>query len=114
MFSLFYFSTVDELLDGNKYRLYLEGAKFADRHGTKHRRRRGSLLHRLRSCCGYSAGGPALPECVERPLRSANEPKHRRGQSILSFHWPCILTHAPLHEIILFTQVLKGTSRIFH
>lgn len=33
MFSLFYFSTVDELLDANKYRLYLEGAKFADRHG---------------------------------------------------------------------------------
>jgi hypothetical protein len=29
MFSLFYFSTVDELLDANKYRLYLEGAKFA-------------------------------------------------------------------------------------
>lgn len=26
MFSLFYFSTVDELLDANKYRLYLEGA----------------------------------------------------------------------------------------
>lgn len=33
MFSLFYFSTVDELLDANKYRFYLEGAKFADRHG---------------------------------------------------------------------------------
>ena len=32
-FSLFYFSTVDELLGENKYRLYLEGAKFADRHG---------------------------------------------------------------------------------
>lgn len=28
MFSLFYFSTVDELLDANKYRLYLEGATF--------------------------------------------------------------------------------------
>jgi phthiocerol/phenolphthiocerol synthesis type-I polyketide synthase E len=33
MFSLFYFSTVDQLLDANKYQLYLEGAKFADRHG---------------------------------------------------------------------------------
>ncbi len=32
-FSLFYFSAVDELQDANKYRLYLEGAKFADRHG---------------------------------------------------------------------------------
>jgi len=32
-FSLFYFSAVDDLLEANKYRLYLEGAKFADRHG---------------------------------------------------------------------------------
>jgi hypothetical protein len=40
----------------------------------------------------------------------ANEPKHRSGQSIPSFPWLCILTHAPLHEIILFTQVLNRTS----
>ena len=44
MFSLFYFSTVDELLDANKYRLYLEGAKFADRHpDAKHLKKSASV-----------------------------------------------------------------------
>ena len=32
-FSLFYFAADDALADAGKYRLYLEGAKFADRHG---------------------------------------------------------------------------------
>ncbi len=34
-FSLFYFASEDESANGDRYRLLLEGAKFADRHGFK-------------------------------------------------------------------------------
>jgi hypothetical protein len=34
-FSLFYFASEDESAGGDRYRLLLEGAKFADRHGFK-------------------------------------------------------------------------------
>ncbi len=34
-FSLFYFASEDESAGGNRYRLLLEGAKFADKHGFK-------------------------------------------------------------------------------
>ncbi len=96
-FSLFYFSADNARAGGDKYRLYLEGAKYADRHGFKAVWTPERHFHE-------SGGLYPSPSVLSAALATATERIHLRSGSVVM----------PLHNSIRVAEewsVIDNLSR---